>query len=107
MKLLQVPVNFHLCSEPLPTLLYLAYMRMCLSEGFLLLLPLYRMILLLVLVHLSWVDTSPPDALLVFTQLALPAPLLGVDTAHMVWQASLPPCSIAAPTTPCTGVADT
>ena len=85
MKFCQVPVYFYLRSKPFPTLLHLADVRVCLSEGLLLLLPLHGMVLHLVSVHLPWVDTSPPDALLVFTELALPAPLLGVDLANMVW----------------------
>ena len=107
MKFRQVPINFRLSSESLPTLLYLADVRVRLSEGLLLLLPLYGMVLLLVLVHLPWVETSPPDTLLVFTQLALPAPLLGVNLANMEGQLSLLPCSEATATTPGAGVADT
>ena len=85
MKFHQVSINFHLGSESLPTLLHFADMRVRLSEGLLLLLPLHGMFLSLVFVHLPWVETSPPDTLLIFTQLALPAPLLGVDLANMVW----------------------
>ena len=84
MKFQQVPINFLLGSKSLATLLHFADVRMSLSEGLLLLLPLHGMVLRPVLVHPTWLDTSPPDALLVFTQLALPAPLLGVDTAHMI-----------------------
>ena len=85
MKFRQVPINFHFGSKSLPILLHLADVRVRLSEGLLLLLPLHGMILCLMLVHLPWEETSPPDALLVITQLALPAPLLGVDTANMEW----------------------
>ena len=82
-------------------------MRVRLSEGLLLLLPLHGMVYGLMLVHLPWLDTSPPDALLVFTQLALPAPLLGVDLAYVVRHLVLPPRSEATPTTPGAGVAET
>ena len=107
MKFHQVPVSFHLGGKSLPTLLHLADMRVRLSEGLLLLLPLHGMFLRLMLVHLPWVDTSPPDTLLVFTQLALPAPLLSVDLANMEWQLSLPPRSEATSSTPGAGVAET
>ena len=79
-----MPLYFHLGSKSLPTLLHLADVRVRLSEGLLLLLPLHGMVLCLVLVHLGWPETSPPDPLLIFTQLALPAPLLGMDPADMV-----------------------
>ena len=102
-----VPVNFLLGSKPLLTLLHLADMRVRLSEGLLLLLPLYGMILFLVLVHRPWKETSPPDALLVFTELALPAPLLSVDLAHVICHLVLPPRSVTTPPTPGAGVADT
>ena len=107
MKFQQVPINFLLGSKSLATLLHFADVRMSLSEGLLLLLPLHGMVLRPVLVHPTWLDTSPPDALLVFTELALPAPLLGVDLAHMVRQAILPCGSMVTPTRPGTGVADT
>ena len=107
MKFHSVPVNFNLGSKPLPTLLHLTDIRVRLSEGLLLLLPLYRMVLRLMFVHLPWEETSPPDTLLVFTQLALPAPLLSVDLANMVWQPILPPCSEATTSTPGAGVAET
>ena len=107
MKFYQVPVNFHLGSKPLSALLHLADVRVRLSEGLLILLPLHGMVLGFVLVHLPWVDTSPPDTLLIFTELALPAPLLSMDPAHVVGQPVLPPCSEAASSTPCAGVADT
>ena len=105
MQFLQVPVNFNFRGEPFFTLPDLAHMRMLLPEQLLLLLPLHWMVLGLVLVHPPWRNASPPDTLLVLTQLALPAPLLGVDLANMVWQLILPPCSVATPTTPSTGVA--
>ena len=107
MKFCQVPVYFYLGSKPLLTLLHLAYVRVCLSEGLLLLLPLHGMVLCLVLLHYPREETSPPDTFLVFTQLALPAPLLGVDLANMVWQPFLPHCGEATSTTPSAGVTET
>ena len=86
MKFLHMPVNLYFRGKPFLTLLDLAYVWMVLPEGLLLLFPFHGMVLGLVLVHLPWVDTSPPDPLLVLTQLALPAPLLGVDLANMDWQ---------------------
>ena len=85
MQFLKVPVNFNFRGEPFFTLLDLAHMRMLLPEQLLLLLPLHWMVLGLVLLHLPWKKASPPDTLLFLTQLALPAPLLGVDLANMVW----------------------
>ena len=85
MQFLKVPVNFNFRGEPFFTLLDLAHMRMLLPEQLLLLLPLHWMVLGFMLLHLSWIETSPPDPLLLLTQLALPAPLLGVDLANMVW----------------------
>ena len=83
MKFLQVPVYFHFGGEPLPTLIDLTHVWMLFPERLLLLLPLHGVVLGLVLLHHPWLDTSPPDPLLVFTQLALPAPLLRVDSANM------------------------
>ena len=85
MQFLEVPVNFHFRSEPFLTPFNLAHVWMILPEHLLLLLPLHGMVLGLMLFHRPWEDTSPPDPLLVLTQLALPAPLLGVDLANMVW----------------------
>ena len=106
MQFLQVPVNFNFRGEPFFTLPDLAHMRMLLPEQLLLLLPLHWMVLGLMLLHLSWIDTSPPDTLLVLTQLAFPAPLLSVDSSNMEGQPTLPSCSVAATTAPGTGVAD-
>merc|ERR1719369_1688739 len=74
--------------------------------GLLLFLPFHGMVLGLMLIHLPWMNASPPDTLLVLAQLALPAPLLGVDLSNMIWQPFLPPCSVATPTTPGTGVTE-
>ena len=106
MQFLQVPVNFNFRGEPFFTLLDLAHMRMLLPEQLLLLLPLHWMVLGLMLLHLSWIDASPPNTLLVLTQLALPAPLLGVNSSNMEWYLLLLPCTVATSTTPGTGVAD-
>ena len=105
MQFLEVPINFHFRGEPFSTLPNLTHVWMFLPKGLLLLLPLHGMVLGLVLLHLRWMNASPPDSLLVLTQLALPAPLLGVDSSNMVWQLILPPCSEATPTTPGAGVA--
>ena len=100
-----MPVNLYFRGKPFLTLLDLAYVWMCLPEGLLLLLPLHWMVLGLVLLHLPWKKASPPDTLLFLTQLALPAPLLGVDLPNMIWQPVLPHCSVATSTTPGAGVA--
>jgi len=105
MKFLHVPIYFHFGGKPLPTFLNLAHVWMVLPVSLLLLLPLHGMVLGPMLVHLPWLNASPPDTLLVLAQLALPAPLLSVDLANMVWQPILPPCSVATATTPGAGVA--
>ena len=105
-QFLIVPVYFHFGSKSLPALLNFTHEWMSLPERLLLLLPLHWMTLGLVLVHLPWLDASPPDTLLVLAQLALPAPLLGVDLTDMVWQTILPACSEPTPTTPGTGITE-
>ena len=104
-KFLQMPVNFHFRSEPFATLLDLAHVWMFFPISLLLLLPLHGVVLGLMLFHHPWIYTSPPDTLLLLTKLALPAPLLGVDLANMVWQLILPPSCETTPSTPGTGVA--
>ena len=84
MHLLLVPVHLYLGGEPVTALLVPADERMVLPVGLLLLLPLHWMLLGLVLVHLPWLDAAPPYVELVFTQLALPAPLLSVVSANVV-----------------------
>ena len=74
-----MPIHLHLSGEHITALLVLADERMDLPEGLLLLLPLNWMLLGLVLVHIPWLDAAPPDVELVLAQLALPAPLLGVN----------------------------
>ena len=83
MHLLLVPVHLHLGGEPVTAFLVLADERMVLPVGLLLLLPLHGMLLGLVLVHLPWIDAAPPGVKLVLAQLALPAPLLGVDSSDV------------------------
>ena len=78
-----MPVHLHLSGEPVTALLVLADERMVLPVGLLLLLPLHWMFLGLVLVHLPSQNAAPPDVELVLAQLALPAPLLGVDTSDV------------------------
>ena len=78
-----MPIHLHLSGEHITALLVLADKRMVLPIGVLLLLPLNRMLLGLMLVHLPWLYAAPPDVELVLAQLALPAPLLGVDTSDV------------------------
>ena len=84
MQLLLVPVLLHLCLVPVKAPLELADEGMVPHVGLLLLLPLHGMLLDFVVVHLFGVDAAPPDVKLVFTQLALQAPLLSVGTTNVV-----------------------
>ena len=101
-----MPVHLYLGGEPVTALLVPADERMILPVGLLLLLPLHWMLLGLVLVHLPWSDAAPPDVKLVLAQLALPAPLLGVDLSDVYLDlALLTECDTAA-LPPGAGVAD-
>ena len=106
MHLLLMPVHLHLSGEPVTALLVLAGERMVFPVGLLLLLPLHWMFLGLVPVHLHWVDAAPPDVELVLAQLALPAPLLGVDSSLVDFNHALVRASPGTPLPPSAGVAD-
>jgi len=84
-----VPLLFHLSLVPVEALLVLADKGMLPPVGLLLLLPLHRVLLGLMLLHLTGLDAAPPDVELVLAQLALQAPLLGVGTAYVVLELSL------------------
>ena len=79
-----VPVLLHFSLVPNEALLVLADKGVVLPVGVLLLLPLHRVLLGPVFVHLSWLDTAPPDVKIVLAQLTLEAPLLGVGTPDVV-----------------------
>ena len=95
----------HLSLIPVEALLELADEGMVPPVGLLLLLPLHRVLLGLVPVHLIWVNTAPPDIKLVLAKLALQAPLLGVGTAHVVLELKLAVGLVGA-ALPGAGVAD-
>ena len=89
MHLNLVPLLLHLSVVPVQALLVLADERMVPPVSLLLVLPLHGVLLGLVLVHLSGEEAAPPDIKLVFAQLALEAPLLGVGTAYVVLDCTL------------------
>ena len=78
-----MPLNFNPRCKPLKTFFVAANVGMLLPILLLFLLPLHRVILCLVFIHLSWIDTSPPNTLLVLTQLTFPTPLLRVDLTNV------------------------
>ena len=85
-----VPVLLHLSLVSVLTLLVLADIGMVLPVGLLLLLPLHRLLLGPVLIHLPGKEAAPPVVKLVLAQLALQAPLFSVGTPYMVLE--LGPC---------------
>lgn len=82
-------VALNLGSESVKAPLVPADERVVPLEGLLLLLPLNRVLLGPVIVHLGGVDAAPPDVQLVFTQLALQGPFLGVCTTLVNLQVCL------------------
>ena len=101
-----MPVHLYLGGKPVTALLVPADERMVLPVGLLLLLPLHWMLLGLVLVHRPWMDAAPPYVELVFTQLALPAPLLGMNLFDVFLDLRLPTECRTAALPPGAGVAD-
>ena len=91
-----VPVLLHLSLVSVETLLVFADIWMVPHVGLLFLLPLNGVLLGPVLVHFSWVNAAPPDVKLVFTQLTLQAPLLGVGTTNVVLEVVLSECLVGA-----------
>ena len=89
MHLHLVPLLLPLSLVPVEALLVLADEGMVPPVGLLLLLPLHRVLLGPMLVHLPWVDTAPPDVKLVLAQLTLKTPLLCVGTAYVVLEVGL------------------
>jgi hypothetical protein len=90
MHLHLMSILLHLSLVPVKALLELADEGVIPPVGILFLLPLHGVLLGLVLVHLAREEASPPDVELVLTQLTLQAPLLGVGTANVVLDISLP-----------------
>ena len=74
----------HLGPKPVEAPLELAHKGVVPPVGLLLLLPLHRVLLCPVLVHLTREDAAPPDVQLVLAQLALQAPLLCVGPSSVV-----------------------
>ena len=105
MHLHLMSILLHLSLVPFKALLELADEGVVPPVGILFLLPLHGLILGLVLFHLAREEASPPDVKLVLTQLTLQAPLLGVGTANVVLDISLP-CTGPGAALPGAGVAD-
>jgi hypothetical protein len=83
MHLALVSLLLHLGPKPIETLFELTDVRVVSLVGLLLLLPLHRVLLSPVLVHLPREDAAPPDVQLVLAQLTLQTPLLGVGTSSV------------------------